>query len=172
MTTSKAQQRAARGNGGAAAKPGNGAAAAKRADLPGQVVLVLQGGGALGAYQVGVYEALHEAGIEPDWVIGTSIGAINAALIAGNPPENRVHRLREFWARVEQDVGYDPLRFLTGLSNLTANLTTVTRGIAAFFTPNPMAWLSLHGRLGIERAAYYTTAPLRETLSGMIDLEH
>ena len=63
-----------------------------------QVVLVLQGGGALGAYQVGVYEALHEAGIEPDWVIGTSIGAINAALIAGNAPENRVQRLRDFWS--------------------------------------------------------------------------
>ena len=139
---------------------------------PGQVVLVLQGGGALGAYQVGVYEALHEAGIEPDWVIGTSIGAINAALIAGNAPENRVDRLREFWGRVEQDVGHDPMRFLTGLSNVTANLATITRGIAAFFTPNPMAWLSTHARLGIENAAYYTTAPLRETLTPMIDLEH
>jgi NTE family protein len=159
--------------GKAHAKRGNGAASAERpTDTPGQIVLVLQGGGALGAYQVGVYEALHEAGIEPDWVIGTSIGAINAALIAGNPPENRVHKLRDFWARVEQDVGYDPLRFLTGLTNLTANLATVTRGIAAFFTPNPLAWLSLHGRLGIENAAYYTTAPLRETLAGMVDLEH
>ena len=62
-----------------------------------QVVLVLQGGGALGAYQAGVYQALMEAGIEPDWVIGTSIGAINGALIAGNEPQNRVARLREFW---------------------------------------------------------------------------
>jgi NTE family protein len=61
--------------------------------LPGQVVLVLQGGGALGADQVGVYEAMHEAGIDPDWVIGTSIGAINAALIAGNPPAQRLERL-------------------------------------------------------------------------------
>ena len=68
--------------------------------LPGQVVLVLQGGGALGAYQAGVYEALHEAGIEPDWVIGTSIGAINAAFIAGNPPEQRLERLRTFWNSV------------------------------------------------------------------------
>ena len=151
---------------------GNGAAPSRPLDIPGQVVLVLQGGGALGAYQVGVYEALHEAGIEPDWVIGTSIGAINAALIAGNAPENRVDRLREFWGRVEQDVGHDPMRFLTGLSNVTANLATITRGIAAFFTPNPMAWLSTHARLGIENAAYYTTAPLRETLTPMIDLEH
>src|SRR5712692_9767446 len=65
-----------------------------------QVVLVLQGGGALGAYQAGVYEALMEGGIEPDWVIGTSIGAINGALIAGNEPQNRVARLREFWESV------------------------------------------------------------------------
>src|SRR5580765_1385849 len=69
--------------------------------LPGQVVLVLQGGGALGAYQIGVYEALHEAGIEPDWVIGTSIGAINAALIAGNEAGDRLARLHDFWRRVE-----------------------------------------------------------------------
>ena len=75
--------------------------AISRSDFPGQVVLVLQGGGALGAYQVGVYEAMHEAGVEPDWIIGTSIGAINAALIAGNAPEHRFERLREFWARVE-----------------------------------------------------------------------
>ena len=68
----------------------------------GQVVLVLQGGGALGAYQAGVYEALHEAGVEPDWVIGTSIGAINGALIAGNTAENRLARLHEFWRRVQQ----------------------------------------------------------------------
>ena len=74
---------------------------AKAKDKPnskGQVVLVLQGGGALGAYQVGVYQAMHEAGIEPDWVIGTSIGAINAALIAGNAPADRMDKLREFWA--------------------------------------------------------------------------
>lgn len=60
-------------------------------------VLVLQGGGALGAYQAGVFEALHDAEIEPDWVAGISIGAINSALIAGNPPERRVSRLEEFW---------------------------------------------------------------------------
>jgi NTE family protein len=63
----------------------------------GQVVLVLQGGGALGAYQAGVYQALSEAGMEPDWVIGTSIGAVNAGLIAGNAPEQRLQRLEEFW---------------------------------------------------------------------------
>ncbi len=67
----------------------------------GQIVLVLEGGGALGAYQVGVYQALTEAGIEPDWVIGTSIGAINAGLIAGNPPDRRMARVAEFWTRVQ-----------------------------------------------------------------------
>ena len=164
MATKKAQSPKTRGNGAAPAS--------KRSGLPGQVVLVLQGGGALGAYQVGVYEALHEAGIEPDWVIGTSIGAINAALIAGNPAENRLERLRDFWRRIEQGSDNDPLRFWTGLSNMTANLTTVARGIPAFFTPNPIAWLSSHTSLGIESAAYYTTAPLRETLSGLVDLEH
>src|SRR4051812_30796910 len=74
-----------------------------RRDLKGQVVLVLQGGGALGSYQAGVYQALHEAGIEPDWIIGTSIGAINASLIAGNAPQNRLPRLREFWKKMEQN---------------------------------------------------------------------
>ena len=70
---------------------------------PRRLVLVLQGGGALGAYQAGVYAGMHEAGLEPDWVIGTSIGAINAAIIAGNPPEKRVERLDAFWTGVEQD---------------------------------------------------------------------
>ena len=79
---------------------GNGATKHAPA-LPGQVVLVMQGGGALGAYQVGVYQALHEAGVEPDWVIGTSIGAINASLIVGNLIERRLDRLLEFWAQVE-----------------------------------------------------------------------
>jgi predicted acylesterase/phospholipase RssA len=74
---------------------------AGRAALPGQVVLVMQGGGAQGAYQGGVYQALHEAGIEPDWVIGTSVGAINGSIIAGNEVARRLERLREFWSRIE-----------------------------------------------------------------------
>ncbi|MFO1313261.1 MAG: patatin-like phospholipase family protein [Burkholderiales bacterium] len=125
-------------------------------ELPGQVVLVLQGGGALGAYQVGVYQAMHEAGIEPDWVIGTSIGAINAALIAGNDPSRRLERLRTFWSRVQQQGNH---------------LSTVTFGIPTFFVPNPFAWLSAHSQLGVERAAYYSTHPLRDTLADLVDLE-
>src|SRR5258708_35469236 len=69
--------------------------------LPGQVVLVMQGGGAPGAYHGGVYQALHEAGIEPDWVIGTSIGAINGSIIAGNKVTQRLQRLREFWSGIQ-----------------------------------------------------------------------
>ncbi len=75
------------------------------------VALVLQGGGALGSYQAGVYQALAEAGLHPDWVAGISIGAINSALIAGNPPERRVERLRAFWETVtEPPLGFHPLR--------------------------------------------------------------
>ena len=72
-------------------------------------VLVLQGGGALGAYQAGVYEALHRTGFEPDWIAGISIGAINAAIIAGNPPEQRVQRLRQFWDLVSSEWQMQPL---------------------------------------------------------------
>ncbi|MCC6198372.1 MAG: patatin-like phospholipase family protein [Burkholderiales bacterium] len=135
---------------------GEARSASGASTLPGQAVLVLQGGGALGAYQAGVYEGLHEAGIEPDWVIGTSIGAINAALIAGNSPEVRLERLRTFWSRVTQGTG---------------NFATVTLGIPQFFVPNPFAWLSAHTSLGVERAAYYSTTPLRETLADLVDLE-
>ena len=90
--------------------------------LPGQVVLVLQGGGALGAYQAGVYQALHEAGIEPDWIIGTSIGAINASLIAGNAPEDRLSRLQEFWKRMEQRPVWSFRRRVSGLQRKTVLL--------------------------------------------------
>ncbi len=136
--------------------------------LPGQVVLVLQGGGALGAYQWGVYQALHEAGIEPAWVIGTSIGAINAALIAANPAARRMASLDAFWAQVEQhEAGSMFAGF--GLPAMAANLRTVTHGIPGFFEPTlPSPW-GLHATVGVERAAYYTTAPLRSTLEGLVD---
>ncbi|MGA8652925.1 MAG: patatin-like phospholipase family protein, partial [Xanthobacteraceae bacterium] len=135
----------------------------------GQIVLVLQGGGALGAYQVGVYQALSEAGIEPDWVIGTSIGAINASLIAGNPPGQRLARLEEFWRRVT----HPPLSQLTGAAPLfgqwAANMMTVAGGLSAFFKPNPLAFLGLLP-LGPERSSYYSTEPLERTLKELVDL--
>jgi NTE family protein len=139
--------------------------------LPGQVVLVLQGGGALGAYQVGVFEALHAAGIDPDWVIGTSIGAINAALIAGNAPADRLERLDAFWRHVQAPRGVaGPLDWL-GMGNLVANMTTVMRGIPAFFEPNLPSLRGTRASVGVEQAAYYSTAPLRKTLGELVDFD-
>src|SRR3954471_311919 len=103
----------------------------------GQIVLVLQGGGALGAYQPGVYQALDEAGIEPDWVIGTSIGAINAGIIAGNRPADRLPRLREFWGRIQRDEMSNLLGGLAGWGAAAANAMTMLRGVPGFFAPNP-----------------------------------
>ena len=141
----------------------------RRASLPGQVVLVLQGGGALGAYQVGVYEALHEAGIAPDWMIGTSIGAINAALICGSRPEHRIDRLNAFWRSLEQQsalaAAFDPF----GVGAMLATMATVMRGVPSFFLPNPAAWRGARARSSVEEASYYSTAPLRETLTELID---
>jgi NTE family protein len=136
-----------------------------------QTVLVLQGGGALGAYQVGVYQALHERGIEPEWVIGTSIGAINGALIAGNKPEHRMARLHAFWDRVEHAGPSDALRLWPWLGNYFSNLHTVSHGIPHFFTPNPASWLGAQVQLGIETAAYYRTAPLHATLTSLVDFD-
>ncbi|HSI00558.1 MAG TPA: patatin-like phospholipase family protein [Reyranella sp.] len=137
-----------------------------------QVVLVLQGGGALGAYQAGVYQALMEGGIEPDWVIGTSIGAINGALIAGNAPENRVARLQEFWNGVGAGHPLDQLWPTAIFGNASANMATLMAGIPGFFAPNPKAiWGPTHP-LGVEHAAWYTTAPLRQTLGRLVDFEH
>ncbi|MGG5822564.1 patatin-like phospholipase family protein [Falsiroseomonas sp. HW251] len=133
----------------------------------GQIALVLQGGGALGAYQAGVYQALDEAGIEPDWVIGTSIGAINAAIIAGNRPGQRLPRLREFWARMT----HAPLTQLFAEAPVfgpaAANAMTILGGLPSFFTPNPWAFLGMG--LTPETAGYYSTAPLEATLKQVID---
>lgn len=144
--------------------------------LPGQVVLVLQGGGALGAYQLGVYQAMHEAGIEPDWVVGTSIGAINGAIIAGNPPEQRMARLHAFWDRMEiQGSAWFAGQNAFGLDTMGqmfSNMQTISRGLPGFFKPHLPGMMGMHARMGIEQAAYYSTAPLRETLSDLIDTDY
>lgn len=137
----------------------------------GQIVLVLQGGGALGAYQVGAYQALHEAGVEPDWVIGTSIGAINASLIAGNAPGDRLERLREFWGRVQHSPWVEFLGARSPMGMLAANLTTIAQGIPAFFRPHLPAFLGLQMPLGPESAGYYDTTPLARTLSELVDFD-
>jgi NTE family protein len=137
--------------------------------LPGQVVLVFQGGGALGAYQGGVYQALHESGIEPDWVIGTSIGAINGAIIAGNDFGARLDRLREFWDRMEHKSfwGATPLGLMSG--NVAAQMMTIFGGIAGYFAPNrALAW-GLHAAVGVEQAGFYSIDALHDTLAGVVD---
>jgi NTE family protein len=136
-----------------------------------QIVLVLQGGGALGSYQAGVYQALHEAGIEPDWIIGTSIGAINAALIAGSPRDERVSRLRAFWKRVEHKPLWTVPPFWRDLHDQVATWTTLAGGIAGFFRPNPLGPLGLDVPLGAERAGYYSTEPLEQTLRDLVDFD-
>ena len=141
------------------------------AAVPERITLVLQGGGALGAYQAGVYEALHEAGLQPDWVIGTSIGAINASLIAGNPPEARLDRLKAFWGRVEHGGLPGLAASVPGFGNQFANFMTMMRGVDGFFTPNPLAFASAAWPLGAEQAGYYRTDPLKDTLTGLVDFD-
>jgi NTE family protein len=135
----------------------------------GQIVLVLQGGGALGAYQAGVYEALHEAGIEPDWVIGTSIGAIHAAIIAGNEPSRRLDQIKTFWKRVSHDPFYESMADLPWFGRNLPQMMTMMNGITNFCTPNFSAFMNAKARLATESAALYSTEPLRTTLSGLID---
>jgi NTE family protein len=134
-----------------------------------QTVLVLQGGGALGSYQVGVYQALHEAGIEPDWIIGTSIGAISASLIAGNAPENRLARLEEFWQRMQRQPPWGFATALPGLYDATSYWVTLLGGLPNFFKPNPLAHCGPHYPLGADRAGYYSTEPLERTLNDLVD---
>lgn len=137
-------------------------------------ILLLQGGGALGAYQAGAYEGLVEAGIVPDWVVGISIGAINAALIAGNPLERRVERLRTFWERVSshaplmQPPWLHPVRPMLNQLSATASLLF---GVPGFFSPRvpPPSFCIPHE--GPETLSYYDTGPLRNTLEELVDFD-
>ena len=143
-----------------------------------RIVLLLQGGGALGAYQAGVYEALAEADLHPDWVAGISIGAINAAIIAGNPPNRRVEKLREFWEGITKPrFGIGELgRLLArgdsarGSVNQMNAVAALMSGAPGFFQPRmPNPWLHLPGTL--EATSYYETAQLKATLESLIDFE-
>ncbi len=137
-----------------------------RTKSKGQVVLVLQGGGALGAYQAGVYQALHEAGVEPDWIIGTSIGAINAGIIAGNKPQDRIAKLDAFWSRMERPAAWP---FVPAFSETLSYWSTLVRGIPGFFEPHLPAFWGAHIPLGVDRAGFYSTASLRQTLGELVD---
>jgi NTE family protein len=144
------------------------------------VALLLQGGGALGAYQGGVYEALAEADIHPNWIAGISIGAINAAIIAGNPPNSRVDRLREFWTHVTSSAPWDwsgnPFGDLARsddmrnlLNQMSANFA-VAGGATGFFSARAvMPWLQPGGTLGA--TSFYDTGDLKRTLERLVDFD-
>ena len=138
-----------------------------------KIVLVLQGGGALGAYQAGAYETLCEAGEIPTWVAGTSIGAVNGAIIAGNPPERRVQRLREFWERVSSRLLAWPLSNddnLRRIFNETSAVLVAAGGAPGFFEPRvPPAVLMPQGTP--EAISLYDTEPLRATLEELVDFD-
>lgn len=144
-------------------------AATKKRPADEQIVVVLQGGGALGAYQAGAYHALHDAGIEPDWLVGTSIGAINAALIAGNEPHERLAALEEFWQRMSHKSLWQAWAAWPRLTQVLAYGTTLTTGLPNFFVPNPLAFMGPHVHLGADDAGYYSTAPLERTLCELVD---
>ena len=137
-----------------------------------RIALALQGGGALGAYQVGVYQALEEAGVTPDWVAGISIGAVNAALIVGNKPEQRLERLTEFWQTISRpDLMPLPAQIdLRRFYNATSANQTMLFGQPGFFKPrllNP--WFAPAGTPGA--VSFYDTAPLADTLARLIDFD-
>jgi NTE family protein len=144
------------------------------------VALVLQGGGALGAYQGGVYEALAEANIHPDWIAGISIGAINGAIIAGNAPNDRVDRLREFWTQVTSIAPWhwqsEPFQDLARsddarniLNQLSASLAMAC-GATGFFLARPfMPWLQPGGTHGA--TSFYDTNGLKQTLERLVDFD-
>jgi NTE family protein len=144
------------------------------------VALVLQGGGALGAYQAGVYEALAEASIHPDWVAGVSIGAVNAAIIAGNAPEDRVSKLSAFWREVTANPLLDwatALQTITPKGDLARSLfnqvsatCALVSGASSFFAPRLLApWLHPDGAL--DATSFYDTKHLRGTLERVVDFD-
>lgn len=139
----------------------------------GRVAFVLQGGGALGAYQAGAYSALAEANIHPDWVAGISIGAINSAIIAGNEPKVRVEKLREFWEKITTpmelvtDTKADPIRVWF---NQISAMSSMMFGQLGFFSPRwPNPWLLPKGSAGA--TSYYDTSSLRKTLEQLVDFD-
>jgi NTE family protein len=136
-------------------------------------ILLLQGGGALGAYHGGVYEGLDDTGFRPDWVVGISIGAINAALIAGNPSERRTDRLREFWELVSSQAPVvlpAAMDFARPMMNRMAAASAMFFGIRGFFAPRmPPPQFAPEGTLAA--MSYYDTEPLRATLDKLVDFD-
>jgi NTE family protein len=140
-----------------------------------QVALVLQGGGALGAYQAGVYQALHESGLTPDWVVGTSIGATNAALIAGNQPELRLSRLEEFWYGAARDDLIDMVHVPDMLRRFNIRLATLyamVGGVHGMFAPRPFNPFAMGLKVPPEQASFYDTRCLAQTLARLVDFDY
>jgi len=150
------------------------------------VALVLQGGGALGAYQAGVYQGLHEAGIRPNWISGISIGSINAAIIAGSPEDERVERLRGFWESICRPAAFAPMPWGDTVQDMFAGLPfgfgspvlngqvsalqALFAGQPGFFKPRfPPPYL-VHGR-GAASTSFYDTTPLASTLRQFVDFD-
>ncbi len=136
-------------------------------------ILLFQGGGALGAYQAGVYEGLAEAGVTPTWMVGISIGAVNSTIIAGNPPERRIERLRTFWDRVSTDTFFEPPSFLEFLRPMMGRMSIAsiaTFGIPGFFSPRSiLPHLAQSG--SPEAMSFYDTSPLKRTLEELVDFD-
>ena len=136
------------------------------------IAFILQGGGALGAYQAGVHGALLEAGIRPNWLAGISIGSINAAIIAGNPVERQIERLRDFWEIITTEVA-SPWSSLIGERNSTNTLSALHAlylGQPGFYEPRlPPPWLLFQSLAG--GLSYYDTSPLRTTLERLVDFD-
>lgn len=140
-----------------------------------RVALVLQGGGALGAYQVGAFQALDEHGFAPDWVGGTSIGAINGAIIAGNPPGRRFERLQRFWNTVVQEDPLDLRRFPDAVRQVYSFWTAMAAfvvGRPRFFSPHPFVPFRLGEAGSAETASFYDARPLRELLLELVDFDY
>ncbi|MCW5588346.1 MAG: patatin-like phospholipase family protein [Legionellales bacterium] len=137
-----------------------------------RVAYVFQGGGALGAYQVGVYQALTEADYQPDWIAGISIGSINGAIIAGNPPEQRLNKLQEFWRRIaHQHVFLPPDNSIfRNYYNIFSAQQALLFGQPDFFSPRTVnPWWSYSTKP--EELSYYDFSPLRQTLYELIDFD-
>jgi NTE family protein len=181
------RERATRDAGAAGAR-----AKGKTAPSPGEsaqryetVALVLQGGGALGSYQCGVYEALHEAGIRPNWFAGTSIGAINAAILAGNAPEQRIDRLGEFWNTICEPAGDFawPLTALAAMADwlppsaplgawmdALSAVGAIAHGQRGFYSPRPISPFAYADGSAVA-TSFYDTAPLKTTLERLVDFD-
>ncbi|MGY6160892.1 DUF3734 domain-containing protein [Paraburkholderia strydomiana] len=169
---------------GAGASAASASARGKRVQVPAYetIALTLQGGGALGVYQAGVFQGLHEAGVEPNWLAGISIGALNTAIIAGNPPEKRVERLLQFWETICQPAFGLPLpafieHAFFNSSDAVRKAFTATQAVGAlvegqkgFFVPRfPPPLPTVSGPP--QAASYYDTAPLKATLESLCDFD-